>query len=404
MHFRYRATDASGKIVEGTMDADGEQGVVVRLHGMGFIPLKISSSNEASLRNVRLPFLRRDRVGPRALLYFTQELHTLLGAGLPLDRSLSVLTDLVVGDELKRIVAELLEAVRAGKTLSGAMSSHTDVFPRLYVNMVRAGESGGVLDIVLGNLGEYLERSIEFKEELKAALIYPVSLAVVACLSLTVLFIYVIPKFALIFRDVGDALPWITVWVINFSTFFSQYAWVFLGVLVAFLAGFVLYIGSSTGQLRWDQLRLRLWLIGSLLREIEVARFSRTLAILLKGGVPLLEALGTVHGVVQNAMIRRAVLDVQNQVKEGKGMAAPLERTGVFPALALHMIGVGEETGRLEGMLTDVARHYDQQVKRTTKRLTAMIEPVLILAMGGIVGTVVVSILMAIFSINELPM
>jgi general secretion pathway protein F len=403
--YYYRAADHSGKLVEGIMEAEAEKGVVARLHERDCVPLSIASPDEMPRRTLQAPFglFFREKVSEQELLHFTRELKTLLGAGLPLDRSLSVLSNLLEGEEFRKIVGLLLQEVRAGKSLSATMAERPEVFPRLYVNMIRAGESGGVLESVLNHLSDYVERSLALKEELKSALIYPVSLAVVAGCSLLILFIYVIPKFTLIFEDVGQALPWITRWVIGFSSGVSRYGWVMFLLLIIGGIGGVYYMRSPEGRLHWDRFRLRTWLIGDLVRKIEAARFSRTLAVLLKGGVPLLDALGTVQGVVGNVLIARAITQVQTRVKEGKGMVGPLTESGVFPALALHMIAVGEETGRLEEMLVTVANHYDQDVKRTTKRLTAMLEPALIVGMGLVVGVVVVSMLMAIFSIHDLP-
>jgi general secretion pathway protein F len=403
--FQYRAADYSGKVVEGVMDADAEHGVVARLHDMGFVPLRISAPNEAAGRSTSqgVPLFHRRKVSEKGLLHFTQELSTLLGAGLPLDRSLSVLTNLVEGQEFKTIVGRLLEEVRAGKSLAVAMSEHSDVFPKLYVNMIRAGEAGGILDNVLRHLVEYLERSISLKEDLKSALTYPVILATVAGLSLIVLFVYVIPRFALIFKDIHQAIPFMAKMLIGFSYMLADYGWIAVVLIIVGAAGGSFYVRSPEGKLQWDHWRLNAWLVGDLMRQLEVARFARTLGALLKGGVPLLEALGTVQGVVGNRLIARAIAQVQVRVREGKGMVQPLTESGLFPPLALHMIAVGQETGRLEGMLVSVADHFDQEVKRTTKRLTSQLEPALILGMGLVVGVVVISMLTAIFSINDLP-
>ena len=403
--FQYRAADYSGKVVEGVMNAEAEHGVIARLHEMGFVPLRISAPGEVGSRTASnaVALLLSRKVSEQQLLHFTQELSTLLGAGLPLDRSLSVLASLVEGQEFKRIVRGLLEEVRAGKALAAAMAEHSEVFPKLYVNMIRAGEAGGIMDGVLRHLAEYLERAITLKEDLKSALTYPVLLATVASLSLVILFVYVIPKFALIFKDVNQALPWMTTLLIDFSHGLSQYGWVAIILIVVGAAGGSFYVRSPEGRLQWDHWRLHVWVLGHLMRQLEVARFARTLGALLKGGVPLLEALGTVQGVVGNRLVARAIAQVQSRVREGKGMVGPLTESGLFPALALHMIAVGQETGRLEGMLVNVADHYDQEVKRTTKRLTSLLEPLLILGMGLVIGVVVISMLMAIFSINDLP-
>jgi general secretion pathway protein F len=403
--FQYRAADQAGKVVEGVMEADAERGVVLRLREMGCVPLRIALPSERAMgasRQQQALFSKR-KVNQQQLLQFTRELGTLLAAGLPLDRSLSILGGLAEGGEFNQIVRTLVEAVRAGKSLAVSMAEHPEVFPKIYVNMIRAGEAGGILEGVLRYLTDYMEGTLALKEDIKSALIYPMILAVAAGLSLTVLFVFVIPKFAAIFRDNSKALPMITKVVIGFSQFLAQYGWVVLAVLCAAVVAAIYYIRSPEGRSEWDRLSLRTWLLGDLLRKFETARFSRTLAALLKGGVPLLEALGTVQGVVGNRLLARAIGQVQLRVREGKGMARPLSESGLFPPLALNMIAVGEETGKLEAMLTEVAGYYDQEVKRGTKRLTALLEPALILAMGLIIGFVVISMLLAIFSINDLP-
>jgi type II secretion system protein F len=403
--FQYRAADQTGKIIEGVMEAEVEQSVVSRLHEMGCIPLRIALPGDyaGSAAQLRLPILTRRKVSQQQLLQFTQELSTLLSAGLPLDRSLSILGGLIEEKEFSAVLKTTVEAVRAGKSLAASMGEHPEVFPKLYVNMIRAGEAGGILESVLRHLAEYLESSQALKEDVKSALIYPMILATAAGLSLIILFIYVIPRFSLIFKDVGKALPWITRMVIEFSHVLTQYGWI--GSLLVFVAvaGGLFYVRTPEGKAETDSLLLRLWLLGDLIRKFETARFARTLSALLKGGVPLLDALGTVQGVVGNRLLARALGQVQVRVREGKGMARPLGESGLFPPLALNMIAVGEETGKLEAMLAEVAGYYDQEVKRTTKRLTALLEPALILGMGLIIGVVVVSMLMAIFSINDLP-
>lgn len=403
--FQYRAADQAGKIIEGVMEAEVEQSVVSRLHEMGCVPLRINvpRAGVATTQQVRLPLFTRRKVSQPQLLQFTQELATLLAAGLPLDRSLVILGSLVEGEEFTKIMRTLVEAVRAGKSLAAAMTEHPDVFPKIYVNMIRAGEAGGILEAVLRYLTEYMERSLALKEDLKSALIYPLILGGAAGVSLIVLFVYVIPRFALIFKDVGQALPLITKIVIDFSEFLTQYGWVLLLLLLGGITAGLFYLRSPEGKTEWDRFCLRVWLLGELVKKFETARFARTLSALLRGGVPLLEALGTVQGVVGNRLLTHAIGQVQVRVREGKGMARPLGESGLFPPLALNMIAVGEETGKLDTMLNEVAEHYDQEVKRTTKRLTSILEPALILGMGLVIGVVVISMLLAIFSMNDLP-
>jgi general secretion pathway protein F len=404
--FQYRAADQGGKVVEGVMEADAERSVILRLREMGCVPLRIAVPSERAIgaRRQQVPLFTKRKVNQQQLLQFTRELGALLAAGLPLDRSLSILGGMVEGGELSKIVRSLVEAVRAGKSLAVSMGEHPDVFPKIYVNMIRAGEAGGILESVLRYLTEYMESTLALKEDIKSALIYPLILATAAGISLIVLFVFVIPKFAAIFRDNGKALPWITKVVIGFSQFLAEYGWILLVVLCAAVVGALFYVRSAEGRSEWDRLSLRSPLFGDLLRKFETARFSRTLAALLKGGVPLLDALGTVQGVIGNRLLARAISQVQARVREGKGMARPLGDSGLFPPLALNMIAVGEETGKLESMLAEVAGYYDQEVKRSTKRMMALLEPVLILAMGLIIGIVVISMLLAIFSINDLSL
>jgi type II secretion system protein F len=403
--FQYRAADQAGKVVEGVMEADAEQNVILRLREMGCIPLRIALPSERAVGAARhqLTLPSRRKISQQQLLQFTRELGTLLAAGLPLDRSLSILGGLIEGGEFSKILRSLVEAVRAGKSLAASMGEHPDVFPKIYTNMIRAGEAGGILESVLRYLAEYLESTLALKEDIKSALIYPAILGSAAGVSLIVLFLFVIPKFATIFRENGRALPLITKIVIDFSQILAQYGWIILALVCAAVAGVFSYVRSAEGRSEWDRLSLRLWLLGDLVRKFETARFSRTLAALLKGGVPLLEALGTVQGVLGNRLLSRAISQVQVRVREGKGMARPLSESGLFPALALNMIAVGEETGKLDSMLAEVANYYDQEVKRATKRLTSLLEPMLILGMGLIIGIVVISMLLAIFSINDLP-
>ena len=403
--FQYRAADHGGKIVEGVMEADAEQSVISRLHDMGCVPLRIVVPGDRALAGSpqRLPLFSKRKVSQQQLLQFTQELSTLLAAGLPIDRSLSILGGLVEGEEFGKTLRTVLEAVRAGKSLAASMGEHSEVFPKLYVNMIRAGEAGGILESVLRYLAAYLEGTLALKEDVKSALIYPMILATAAGASLIVLFLYVIPRFSAIFKDVGKALPWITRIVIDFSQALTQYGWIILLLVIVGIVGGVYYWRTPEGRAEWDRVCLHAWLLGDLMRKFETARFARTLSALLKGGVPLLEALGTVQGVVGNRLLSRAISQVQVRVREGKGMARPLSESGLFPPLALNMIAVGEETGKLEGMLAEVAGFYDQEVKRTTKRLTSLLEPILILGMGLVIGIVVISMLLAIFSINDLP-
>jgi len=407
--FQYRAVDPQGKVVEGTIEAAEVPAVVARLHDRGLIPLDIGASGDgARLRPARLalPQLRsfgRQRVRHRDLLVLTQELAALSSAGLPLDRSLATLAELADNPELKRIVSEVLHAVQGGKSLAEALAQHR-VFPPLYVNMIRAGEVGGFLDTVLQRLTEYLESAQELRDEVRSALTYPVLLTGAMGLSVTVLLVYVLPKFSALFTDMGRALPLQARIVLGFSDLLRAYWWALLGTVGAVVGAVRYSIRTPRGRYSWDAWRLRMWLLGPLLRKMEVARVARTLGTLLKSGVPMLQALGIVKEIVGNQVISRALGEVEIGVREGAGVADPLARSGVMPALAIQMIAVGEETGRLDELLLRVADHFDREVRVQVQQFTRLLEPVLILVMGLGIGFIVISMLSAIFSVNDLPM
>jgi type II secretion system protein F len=402
--YQYRATDFQGKIIEGSMEAGEERSVVQRLRERGLIPIRIGvgDAGPRAGRALSLPGLGRRGVRTKELLIFTRELSTLLGAGIPLDRSLSTLVDLTGNLELKRVTGEVLQAVRGGASLAEALAQHPKVFPALFVNMVKAGEIGGVLDQVLLRLVEYLARVEDLRDEVRSALTYPILLVGVGGVSVLLLLIYVLPRFAGMFADLGGTLPLSTRIMLSVSgALTSIWTIPIAAVVVGGLYGLYRYV-DATNRYAIDAFKLRVPLFGSLFRRIEVARFGRTLGTLLRSGVPVLQSLDIVRAVAGNLVIDHAISDVQVGVREGVGMAAPLGRTGAFPPLALQMIAVGEDTGKLDEMLITVADYFDNEVRNEVKRLTSLLEPALIVVMGLVVGFMVISMLMAVFSINDL--
>ena len=389
------------------MEAGEERSVVQRLREKGLIPLRIGAGSAAPAREARaitLPKIGRRGVKTAELLIFTRELATLLQAGMPLDRSLTTLTQLAQTPELKRVTSEVLESVRGGTALAEALAQHPKVFPPLYVNMVKAGEIGGVLDQVLNRLVEYLTSAEELRDEVISALTYPLILVGVGGVSVAILLIFVLPKFATMFADLGQTLPLSTRMMLAISDAATS-PWSLIGIPVIVGAVFLLYrYLSTTKRLAFDAFKLRIPLIGHLLRLTEVARFGRTLGVLLRSGVPMLQALDIVRAVATNQVIAQALNEVQVGVREGAGMAAPLGRSGVFPQLALQMIAVGEDTGKLDEMLVTTADFFDREVRNDVKRLTRLLEPAMILIMGLVVGFMVISMLMAVFSINDVNM
>jgi general secretion pathway protein F len=393
--FSYRATTREGTIVEGVVDAPDESTVAERLRNSGVIPLKIA----ASRAGIRPKFTLRSSKGD--LLLFTTELSALLGAGLPLDRGLNILSDISENSQMKGIIHSILRSIREGSSFSDALQQHPKVFPKIYVNMIRAGEAGGVLDVVLDKLNEFLETSKELKDTIFSAMIYPSILSVTGGVSIIILLTYVLPKFSVIFAELGSTLPVPTQIVLGLSNFLRTSWWIALLLIIGTWAILRMYVKSPAGRQKWDLFKLKL--LGDVVTKIETARFTRTLGTLLKSGVPLLQALSNSKDVVSNQIIASAIDKVSKGAKEGKGIAAPLVDAGVFPALALSMIKVGEETGQLDTMLLKVATTYEKSLRLAVKRFVGFLEPAMILGMGLIIGFIVVSMLMAIFSITELP-
>jgi general secretion pathway protein F len=334
---------------------------------------------------------------------FTQQLGALLEAGLPLDRSLSILTDVTEKNGMKEIIRDILSNIQKGNSISDSLARHQKVFPPIYTNMVKAGEAGGVLEQVIARLAEYLENSQRIMEEVRSALIYPAILTFVGGGAVAFLLTFVVPKFTQIFKEMGQNLPVPTVILLSISNGLRGYWWLLLGVVIIILLGVKKFIKSEEGRSWWDALILRTPLFGDLARKTAVSRFARTLGTLLNSGVPILQALNIVKESIGNNVIAKGIATIREDVKRGKGIAKPLRDSGVFPPLAVHMMVVGEETGKLDEMLIKVADRYDTETRIAIRRLLSLLEPGMILFMGLLVGFIIVAILLAIFSVNEIP-
>lgn len=393
--FSYRATTPDGAIVEGVIEAADEKSAADRLKNSGVIPLKIETPGEGLKKRLISKSSKND------IITFTTELSALLGAGLPLDRSLNIISEISESREMKNVVQSVLKSIREGSSFSDALQRHPKIFSSLYINMIKAGESGGVLDIVLDKLNEFLETAKELKEQVISAMIYPAILIMTGGLSIIILLTYVLPKFTSIFDEMGTSLPLPTQVVITISSAITSYWWILLLLLASAWMMFRNYTKSDAGRYGWDAFKLRL--MGDIIRKLETARFTRTLGTLLKSGVPLLQALNNSKDVIGNRVIASSIDNVSKGAKEGKGIAAPLSGTNVFPALALSMIKVGEETGQLDTMLLKVAATYEKNLRFAIKKFLGFLEPAMILGMALVIGFIVISMLMAIFSITELP-
>ena len=402
--FQYKAKTRAGELVTGTLAAGDRRLALAELGRLGYFPLAVETAKvEEGERKVTLSF--RNRITSRDVLMFTQQLATLFEATLPLDRSLAILEELAPNARVKAIVADLLVSVRGGSSLSEALTKHHPrPFSRLYINMIRAGERGGVLEITLRRLAEFLEARAQFADAVLTAVAYPAVVFTFGIGAIIFLMTFVIPRFATIFADLGQTVPLPTQILLTVSTIFSSYWWV--GVLLA-LGGVLawrMWTASPHGRLQCDQTILGAPLIGPLIMKIETARFARTLGTMLKSGVPVMSALGVVGDTMTNQAIGQAVERLGDGVKRGGTIAAGMQAQAPFPALAIHMVRVGEETGRLEDMLLKVAETFETDVGTDLKRVLRLLEPVIIFGMGVLVAFIVVAMMLAIFSINEIPL
>jgi general secretion pathway protein F len=406
--FQYKAVTPSGEVLEGAMDATTQKGVIERLRDMGYTPIRAveAGAGESAAAAARKPqsasFFRRgitqDNVG-----IMTREIATLLKAGLPLDRSMEILVSLAENEKVAAVLTNVRNEVRGGASLSKALEAQQGVFTRFYVNMVRAGEAGGALAEVLARLADFMERSKELRESVKSALIYPIILLVVATASVIVLLAVVVPQFEPIFEQSGKALPLVTEIVLGAGAFMRSYWWALVLSAVAAIVLFVKRLETPAAKLAFDRWILGMPLAGDLTAKVETARLARTLGTLLRNGVSLVNALSIGRETMDNTFMAAGLAEVGRELKTGRGFGKPMMETKRFPPFAVHMIQVGEETGRLDEMMLEVADVYDREVARAVKRSLAMLEPLLIVGMALVVGGIILSILAAMLSIYDLP-
>ncbi len=399
--FEYKAVAPSGETVRGSMEAPAEAAVIAKLQEMGNIPLSVNAAGEGGFSLDSLSLKRRG-MNIREVGQFTQQLATLLSAGLPLDRSLHVLLELAENARVEQTIASIRDHVREGGSLSDALDAQHGSFGRLFINMVRAGEVGGSLDTTLERLADYMERSKDLKDSVVSAMIYPIMLMLLAGGSLVLLLVYVIPQFTPIFEELGGDLPTITKIVLGVGSVLQNFWW---GLIALTLLGVYMFrrmLPNPEQRLRWDTRVLGMRWVGDLVAKMEIARLSRTLGTLLLNGVPLLSGLSIARNVMNNSLLRKTVEATAMEVKTGGGLAHNLAESGHFPRLALQMVSVGEETGQLDVMLLKVADTYDKEVRYTIDRLLAVFTPAITLLMAVMIGTIVMSVLMAIMGINEL--
>jgi general secretion pathway protein F len=410
--YAYKGLDSKGKAVSGNKDADGAKGLRAVLRRDGIFLTEFREQDVAKMGGLGGGggiSLRRDVdlkslfgwVSKQDVAVFTRQVATLLKAGIPLTETLAALVEQTENQRLRSIVAHLRQQVNEGSAFADALGQHPKVFPELYMNMVRAGETAGNLDQVLFRLADFEESALKLRSKVQSALIYPAVMLVVGTLIMGILMVVVVPKITAIFQDMGKSLPWNTELLIWLSSFIARWWPLLLALNIAGVFLFRAWKRTPKGRVLWDRFVLRLWVVGPLKRILSVSRFARTLGTMLSSGVPLLKSLDIVKFILDNMVLQKVVEEAHDAIREGESIAVSLKKSGQFPPLVTHMIAVGERSGQLESMLDNVAEAYDRDVETKLQRLTALMEPVMILVMGGVVAFVVFSILMPIMDMNQ---
>ncbi len=406
--YEYKALDAQGRKTTGIVDAENAKSARARLRRQGIFPTEVREQRAG--RATRGRALNREidlkryfqRVKLQDVATATGQLATLVGAGVPLVEALSALIDQTESPPLKLVLVEVREDVNQGSSLADAMRKHPKVFSDLYVNMVRAGETSGALEVVLQRLADYTEAQVRLRGQVVSAMVYPVLMGAVSLLIIVALFVFVIPRIRRIFDSFGAALPLITRMMLGLSDFIIHYWWLVILLVGGAIYGFVRWIRSEKGRPRWHRFKLTVPILGRVNRLVAVSRFCRTFSTLLDSGVPILTAVHIVRTVVQNDVLADAIEQAGRNIREGESIAQPLRESGEFPPLVTHMIAIGERTGELEPMLAKVADAYDQQVENILGALTSLLEPILIIVLGGVVVVVALSILLPMLNLSAI--
>jgi len=395
----FKAVAADGKLRTGTLSAETDKHVAQELKRQGLIPVYVGLEQKSGLA-LRLPVFERGK--RRDILFFTQELSTLLNAGIPLDRALSITAELTEHDAFRSLVLDIVRLIKGGKSPADSLAAHPSHFSELYVNMVRAGEASGSLAQIFERLAEFERTRDDLRGYIVSSLIYPGLLTLVGLGSIFVLLNFVVPRFALIFSDPRMKIPTPTLMMLEASRLMQTYGLLGAIVLAGAILVFITYIRSNSGAFWWDSSRLRLPVLGDALRKAETARFARAMATLVAASVPLVQSIGISKGILNNRRIAGSLDQIAQGVKRGEGIAAPLQRAGEFPPLAGHLLSVGEETGHLDAMFNRMADIYDAETRTAIRRFTSLFEPLIILVMGLMIGTLILSLMLAITSINDL--
>ena len=383
-----------GEKRSGEIEAVNDIAVRSQLRKMQINPSKIKQKPKDLFEGIK--FLQ-PKVKQKDIVIFTRQLSTMIDAGLPLIQGLDILAKQQPNKTFKAVITEIKNEVETGSTFADALRKHSKIFDGLFSNMVAAGEVGGILDVILNRLAAYMEKMMTLKKKVKSAMTYPIIVLLIALLVVAVILIFVIPVFQKMFADFGQALPAPTQLVIDMSNFTKNYWWVMFGAIVGMVIAFKRYYATAGGRKMIDSLLLKAPVIGPLIRKVAVAKFTRTLGTLITSGVPILEALNIVAGTAGNKILEEAILKVRGNISEGRPIAEPLMETGVFPSMVVQMITVGETTGALDAMLAKIADFYDEEVNAAVDALTSMIEPFMMVFLGGTIGGLIIAMYLPIF-------
>jgi general secretion pathway protein F len=397
--FFFRAVASDGKVRSGSLTGDDEKLIARELRKQGLTPIYVGVAPKGSSFEIKLPSFTKSK--RRDVLFFTQELSTLMNAGVPLDRALSITAELTERPNFRFIVLDVLRVLKGGRSLADSLATHPDCFSDLYINMVRAGEASGALAAIFERLAEFERSRDDLRNFIVSSMIYPALLAAVGLGSVVILLTFVVPRFATIFSDPRMKIPVPTQIMLTASNIVQTYWWMAAVAFVVGLISWQAYTRTVAGRIWWDGTRLKIPLLGDALLKAETARFARAMATLVANTVPLVQSIGIAAATLTNKTIAGALVGVAQGVKRGEGIALPMRKAGVFPPLAAHLLTVGEETGRLDHMFARMADIYETDTRAAIKRFTSVFEPVVILVMGILVGSLILSMLLAITSIND---
>jgi type IV pilus assembly protein PilC len=397
--FQWEARSRTGSAQKGVMEASNQAMVEAQLKKYGFSGITIKDEGKGMKKELKLPGFGRKKVQTKEIVIFTRQFATMIDSGLPLVQCLEILSSQQENRTFKDVLLKVKESVESGSTFADALSKHPAVFDKLYVNLVAAGEVGGILDTILNRLAAYTEKSLKLKKQIKGAMVYPATVMSIAVIVVGVILVFVIPTFAKMFAEYGGELPAPTKIVIGLSNFIVKYFILILIAIFGIVFGFKKYYATANGRKTIDRFALRAPIFGQLIRKVSVAKFTRTLGTLISSGVPILDGLDIVAKTAGNVVVEEAIMKVRQAISEGKTIAEPLQQSGVFPPMVVQMIAVGEATGAMDAMLSKIADFYDDEVDDAVGALTAMMEPLLMVFLGVVVGGMVIAMYLPIFKI-----